>query len=122
MILQEIIDAIKAGTKVEKIEFAKIITKAQEFLDKQNSDYNEAQRAIDLEIVNIWWKDTIQPTIKWNNSQPIITQFRNLIDDVEMLEQLSETDRFRKGIILKKIKMFTEQIKHIKTQIKQDDL
>ena len=117
--LQEITDAITAGTNAEKIAFAELIVQADGFLKQQESDAAAAQRVIDIGIANDWWDNTIQPTLVWNNTQPLVDQRANILIDFNNVKLLldTETDKYRRFVINQKLEQANTKFKQIKASL-----
>ena len=73
--IQEIIDAIQAGTTAEKIVLAEKVEASAQFLANQRQAEADAIRQAGLDAANTWWNSTIQPTLTWNNTQPLPLPF-----------------------------------------------
>ena len=117
--LQDIIDAITAGTRAEKEAFADIVGKAIRFLEQTKAAEALAQRQIQIQLAQDWWDDTIKPTLVWNNTQSLIDQRANILIDYNMIKGLldTETDLFRLRLIRQKLEQANDKFKQIKANL-----
>ena len=117
--LQEIIDAIQAGTTAEKIALAEKVEASAQFLSNQRQAEADAIRQAGLDAANTWWNNTIQPTLLWNNTQSLEEQRANILTDYNNVKLLldTETDQYRIYLIKQKLKQAEDKFKQIKAAL-----
>lgn len=116
---QEFIDMITNATREEKEQIATMILQAEDFLNQTNQDAAEAQRVIDVGVAQAWFDSTVQPLIKWNNSQSLTEQRANILLDFELAKGLleTETDKYRRQILKTKLDQANTKFRQIKAAI-----
>jgi len=107
------------GSDDSKRKFVNIVRLATQFLENEEGLALQAQRVIDMGIANDWWNNTIQPTLAWNNTQPLIDQRANILIDYNNVKLLldTETDRFRRFVINEKLKLAEQKFIQIKASL-----
>jgi len=117
--LQEIIDAIQAGTTAEKIALAEKVEASAQFLANQRQVEADAIRQVGLDAANAWWNNTIQPTLLWNNTQSLEEQRTNILTDYNNVKLLlnTETDQYRLYVIRQKLEQAETKFKQIKAAL-----
>ncbi len=117
--LADMITAIQNGTQAEKIQFATMVVNAQAFLDAKNQADAEAIKQAGIDVATTWWNSTIQPTLLWNNTQPLTEQRDNILIDYNNVKLLlnTETDQYRIYVIKQKLQQAEDKFKQIKQQL-----
>jgi len=117
--LQEIIDAINAGTTAEKIALAEKVEASAQFLENQRQAEADVIRQAGLDAANAWWNSTIQPTLLWNNTQTLEEQRTNILIDYNNVKLLlnTETDQYRLYVIRQKLEQAETKFKQIKAAL-----